>query len=70
MTNLHAKIYARQRFLADYNMTIGAARKEGLVAGKAEGKIDITRNMKQKGCNFEAIVDLTGLSYTEVEQLK
>ena len=51
----------RQRFLADYNLSIGAAKKDG--------KIEIAQNMKKEGCDTEFISRMTGLSTSEIERL-
>ena len=55
----------RQRFLVDYNLTVGAARSEG----KIEGKTDIARNMKKEGFDTGLIAKITGLSSEEIAQL-
>lgn len=51
----------RRRFIIDYNLSIGAARKEG--------QIEIAQNMKRKGCDPEFISRMTGLSKDEIERL-
>lgn len=61
----------------DYNSDIKAARAEGKAEGekfgRAEGerigKIEIAKNMKEKGIEAEVIAELTGLSKDEVEKL-
>ncbi len=51
----------RQRFLAEYNLSISAAKKDG--------KIETAQNMKREGCDPEFISRMTGLSTGEIERL-
>ncbi len=59
----------RQRYLADYNLSMGAAKAEGKAEGKAERDISIAQTMKAKGFSVADISDITGLSAAEVERL-
>ena len=49
----------------DNNAVMATARAEG----KAEGKAEIARGMKQEGLDISLIVKLTGLSESEIERL-
>ncbi|WP_346934457.1 hypothetical protein [Clostridium sp.] len=42
---------------------------EGKKEGKKEGKVEIAYNMKRKGLTIDMIIDLTGLSKEEIENL-
>lgn len=44
-------------------------RAEGLVEGLAEGRMEVARNMKKLGVPIEIIVQSTGLSEKEIENL-
>lgn len=46
------------------------ARKEGRIVGRAEGKIEVAVRMLQSCMDIQQIVELTGLSAAEVEELK
>ena len=43
--------------------------KEGMEQGKQQEKINIARVLKQKGTDFEAITQATGLAREEIEKL-
>ena len=64
---------AHQRFLHDLATDIEEAHLRGKGEGKAEGKteekIEIARNMKKKGYPVSDIIELTGLSSTEIKRL-
>ncbi|OJV35454.1 MAG: hypothetical protein BGO29_05055 [Bacteroidales bacterium 36-12] len=49
--------------------TLSFAEQKGLSKGRKEEKIEIARNMKAKGSPTDFIVEVTGLSAKEVEQL-
>jgi len=44
-------------------------KEEGKIAGKAEATIEIAKKLKAKGISMPEIVELTGLSIEEIEQL-
>ena len=54
----------------DLKNSIDTAREEGENKGKLEGKIEIARNLINKGFNISDIVEITGLSIIEIEKLK
>jgi predicted transposase/invertase (TIGR01784 family) len=60
----------RQRFLADYNLSIGAAKRDGIIEGRSERDVEIARNMKKEGCDPEFISRMTGLSADEIAGLE
>ncbi|GAB2782697.1 Rpn family recombination-promoting nuclease/putative transposase [Rhabdobacter roseus] len=43
---------------------------EGMEKGKAEGIVEVARNMLQKGVPTEVISEFTGLTVTQIEKLK
>jgi len=49
---------------------MGTAILEGKTKGKAEGKIEIARNMKQEGFDFAVIAKMTWLSLKEIERVE
>lgn len=58
----------RQRLLAELDFQLGmTASKE---EGKEESKLEIAHNMKREGYAVNAIAKLTGLSVSEIENLK
>ena len=69
---------AHQRFLNDQASDLEEARDsgrdEGIVIGvdkgKSERNIEIARNMKRKGYATDDIVEMTGLSSTEIDELR
>jgi predicted transposase/invertase (TIGR01784 family) len=58
---MREKVQERERFLIDQRLDRASAKKEG--------KIEIARNMKQRGYDCGAIAELTGLSPHEIERL-
>ncbi|MGM0600788.1 MAG: Rpn family recombination-promoting nuclease/putative transposase [Candidatus Rifleibacteriota bacterium] len=71
--NLRELIISREMFLLDMNTEKAAARKEGRQVGIEEGKQkeqeEVARKMLAKGLEFELIVEITGLSLSEIEKL-
>ncbi len=55
----------RQRFLAEYNLSMGAAKKDG----RSERDVEIAQNMKKEGCDPKFISRMTGLSSDEIAGL-
>jgi predicted transposase/invertase (TIGR01784 family) len=43
---------------------------EGEAKGKAEGKAEVAKRMLKRGVSLEVIVEDTGLTYQELEQIK
>ena len=58
-------VEARARFLEDQEVQTRAAREEGL----SEGKKEIAKKMKAKNMPIEEIMELTGLSKEEIEEI-
>ena len=44
-------------------------KAEGKAEGRAEGRAEVARSMKQKGLDIAMIIELTGLSESEIERL-
>ena len=65
---------AREKALKDiasiYGDGVEDGRIEGKLEGKIEGKQEVARKMLERGLDIEDIVELTGLSYSEVIELK
>ena len=60
---------AHQRFLHDLATDIEEAHLKGKGEGRVEEKIEIARNMKEKGYPVSDIIGLTGLSSDAIERL-
>jgi len=54
----------------DNYSVVETARFEGEAKGRAEGAVEIARNMKKKGLDPVLIAEMTGLSLDEIERLK
>jgi predicted transposase/invertase (TIGR01784 family) len=52
-----------------YKEGLAAAKEEIKAANKAEGIVEIARNLKQIGLDVSKIAQVTGLSIEEIEQL-
>ena len=62
-------VEARARFLEDQEVQTRAAREEGLQKGKTEMTFKIAKKMKAKNMPIEEIMELTGLSKEEIEDI-
>ena len=62
-------VEARARFLEDQEVQTRAAREEGLQKGKKEMTLKIAKKMKAKNMPIEEIMELTGLSKEEIEDI-
>jgi len=51
------------------NKGIEIGKKEGIDIGKKESTIEIAKKMKTKGFDINSIINLTGLSKEDIEQL-
>ncbi|MFZ4618721.1 MAG: hypothetical protein ACOYM2_21355, partial [Rectinemataceae bacterium] len=60
---------AHQKWLHDQATYLAAATAKGLKEGKAEGKAEDARNLKQLGVALDIIEKATGLSQKEIEGL-
>ena len=61
--------WRRRRFIEDQRLYVSAARTEGKAEGKVERDIEIARNMKAAGSDFNFIAQMTGLSLAEIKRL-
>ena len=52
------------------NTRISLAKEEAAEEAKAEEKMEIAKSMLEKKYDIQEIMDLTGLSITEIEKLK
>ena len=59
---MRERVRARERFLNDWRLKIGGARREE--------KITIAKNMKQEGFDVAIIAKMTGLSPAEIARLE
>ena len=66
---LRALDEAHQRFLHDQATDIEEAHNKGITEGESKGKIEIARNMKQRGYSTSDIAGMTGLSLVDIERL-
>ena len=55
----------RQKALKDYNSMKAGALEEGI----KEGKTDVAKRILEKGLEIEQIVNFTGLTKEEIEEL-
>ena len=62
---MRERVRARERFLNDWRLKIGGARREG----RAERNIEIAQNLKDMGMSSPDIAKATGLSVAEIERL-
>ncbi len=75
--NERLEAYKRKLAVWDYNVSIADAtergKAEGLEEGRKEGseksKLEIAKNLKQKGMDIDTIAEVTGVSKEEIEKL-
>ena len=67
--NERLEAYKRKLAVWDYNVSIADATERGKAEGREEGKKIIAKNLKQKGIDIQTIIEVTGLSKTEIESL-
>lgn len=60
---------SRAGFLRDVDTKLHVAREEGKEEGKRQKQIEIAKKMKLKDKTIEEIIDFTGLSKEEIENL-
>jgi hypothetical protein len=67
------KIKARERFIIDQQLDLTDAWEEGLAEGEARAEAkkarETARMMKGKGYSLTEIIELTGLSVSDIEHL-
>ena len=61
---------SRRKFQTDLQSDLATAEDNGRIAGRAERSIEIARNALRKKMSVDDIVDITGLTYEEVENLR
>jgi predicted transposase/invertase (TIGR01784 family) len=57
------------KYYRDIKNVVDTAYEDGELKGKIEGKIEIAKNLKRMGLNVEQIIEATGLSKEEIENL-
>ena len=62
-------IELRQRYILERNSDLDESREAGRAEGRAEGIAEVAKRMLEKGLKLEDIVDVTGLSKSEIESL-
>ena len=74
--NERLEAYKRKLAVWDYNVSIADATERGKAEGIAEGKkevrkskLEIAKNLKQKGMDIDTIAEVTGVSKEEIEKL-
>jgi len=78
---MRERVRARERFLNDWRLKIGGARREGRAEGRVEGRAEglvegeakkareTAQNLKRLNVPLTTIAEATGLSVTEIERL-
>ena len=57
------------KYYRDIKNSLDTAREEGEKRGKIEGKVEVVKTMLKKGMDIQLIIEITGLSKKEIEQL-
>ena len=60
----------REKYIMDQKATEDAGYDKGLKAGIEQNKIDIAKKLKEQDVDISIISKVTGLSVTEIENLK
>lgn len=60
----------REKYIMDQKVTEDAGYDKGLKAGIEQNKIDIAKKLKEQDVDISIISKVTGLSVTEIENLK
>ena len=60
---------AHQRFLHDQATDREEAHEKGIIVGVDRRNIEIAQNMKRKGCDVDFIIEMTGLSTSDIDRL-
>jgi predicted transposase/invertase (TIGR01784 family) len=64
---------SREKALMDFNSAVGSARRKGLQEGEQKGRqeerLEVAQKLLRKKMSYDDIVDATGLSLEEVNQL-
>ncbi|MDY4846866.1 MAG: hypothetical protein SO169_11400, partial [Parabacteroides sp.] len=69
-THEEHKIYERslRHYLDNYNC-LKSVQEESFQEGRDQEKLNIARNMKNKGFSMDLIMDVTGLTADEIAEL-
>lgn len=62
--------YRRERAIMDQNAIREAGYDEGFEEGKEKGKIDIARKMIDNNMSIDLIIEITGLTREQIENIK
>ena len=62
--------WLREKWEMDYNSDMGQAKREGRKEGRKEGKIEIVKNLLKLNMPIEQIVEASGLTEKEVQEIK
>jgi predicted transposase/invertase (TIGR01784 family) len=77
-----AKFRSRQKFIADLEHNLIVSRQEGIAIGEAKGiaigktegiaigRLEAARAMLKKGYSIQDIIDITQLSFEEIDDLR
>jgi len=58
------------KYYRDLKNSLDTAKEEGKLEGMLEGKIEVAKKMIKKGMEVMTIIDMTGLTETEIDKLK
>lgn len=58
-----------EKWEMDYISGMNYAKRQGLEEGKKKSQLEVAKKMKSKNMNIDTIIELTGLSKEEIEQL-
>jgi predicted transposase/invertase (TIGR01784 family) len=67
---MRALARAREKALRDEISELDSARKEGIVEGEEIGKLEVAKNLLNKGMSVLEIFEVTGLPESEIAKLK
>jgi predicted transposase/invertase (TIGR01784 family) len=60
---------AHQRYLHDHATDMEESHEKGVAVGVDRRNIEIAQSMKRKGCDVDFIIEMTGLSSSEIDRL-
>lgn len=61
---------AREKAIRDHNQMMWESREAGIEIGRKEQAIYTAKKLIKSGATTDIIIDLTGLSYSEVKELR
>ena len=59
----------REKWEMDWNSSMDYSKKEGIKEGKKEGVKTTAKKMKEKNIPIETIIEITGLTKEEIEEM-